>query len=64
MFMFMVYTIEILHQECVFGRVNGVQIENKNALINARHIGFVWGAFYRKGLGASLIFPYKSAIFN
>ena len=44
MFMFMVYTIEILHQECVFGRVNGVQIENKNALINARHIGFVWGS--------------------
>jgi hypothetical protein len=28
------YVIEILDLECVLGHVTGIQIENKNALIN------------------------------
>jgi predicted nucleotidyltransferase len=50
-----VETIEILDLECVLDHVTGVQIENKNALINQIAKGHAW---------ASLICPFQSASLN
>ena len=57
-------TKEILDLECVLCHVIGEQHENKNAVINPPCSGFIRGALYTKGHGASLICPNKSAILN